>query len=85
MGKGSKARPLSVTANEFWDNWDRVFEERSPLRSKYRCIQCGYLDESEVHQETSTDYEPYGDRIVARTMTWLTCEHCGNDVEDNEC
>ena len=25
MGKGSKARPISVDGNEFADNWDRIF------------------------------------------------------------
>ena len=27
MGKGSKARPISVDGNEFADNWDRIFNK----------------------------------------------------------
>lgn len=82
MGKGSKARPISITANEFWDNWDRVFSDE-PMRHDYNCSKCGGLDITEVHQESITDYEPQGDTSYPRTEIYLTCEHCGNDVEDN--
>ena len=37
MGKGSKARPKSITADEFWDNWDAVFgdkEEKNYVNGK---------------------------------------------------
>ena len=82
MGKGSKARPISITANEFWDNWDRVFGDE-PMRYDYNCSKCGGLDITEVHQESTSDYEPQGDTSYPRTEIYLTCEHCGNDVEDN--
>jgi len=84
MGKGSKPRPKSITADEFWDNWDRVFgDKEDEPRADYECSKCGGLDFSEVHQEAITDYEPQGDTSYPRTEVYLTCEHCGNDVEDN--
>jgi len=27
-GKGSKPRPLSVSADKFSDNWDKIFDRR---------------------------------------------------------
>ena len=27
MGKGSKPRPLSVSAEKFSDNWDKIFKD----------------------------------------------------------
>jgi len=84
MGKGSKQRP---TAKEFWTNWDAIWgekEERSEdedMCFKYQCYKCGGLDISEVHQEIEINHEPFGDQIVERTESWLTCEHCGGDVE----
>jgi len=27
-GKGSKPRPLSVSADKFSDNWDKIFNQR---------------------------------------------------------
>lgn len=84
MGKGSKARPKSITADEFWDNWDRIFEEDEPfLREKPHCISCGLIDETEVVEEVCTDYEPYGDRSVQVKVTYVHCERCGGGVEYN--
>lgn len=84
MGKGSKARPVSVTAAEFWDNWDRIFEQEEPfLREKPHCISCGLIDESEVVEEHCTDYEPYGDRSVEVKVIYVHCERCGGGVEYN--
>lgn len=84
MGKGSKARPVSVTAAEFWDNWDRIFQEdESHFKERPHCLKCGLIDESEVVKDVCTDYEPFGDSTVPRTETYVTCERCGCDVEYN--
>jgi hypothetical protein len=38
IGKGSRARPLSVSRQEFSDNWDRIFnknkEEKENAKAK---------------------------------------------------
>lgn len=81
MGKGSKARPKSITADEFWDNWDAVFGEKEEKYYEYHCDRCGGLDKTEVHEEIEINWEPYGDQTVPRPVANLTCEHCGDEVE----
>jgi len=82
MGKGSKARPMNINANEFWDNWDRVFGNQDEKTHDYVCVQCGGIDSCDVIEEATTDYEPHGDQTVPRTEIYLTCDRCGNDVEE---
>lgn len=81
MGKGSKARPISITANEFWDNWDRVFSDKEEKCYEYHCNRCGGLDQLEVYEEIEINWEAYGDQTVPRPVANLTCEHCGDEVE----
>ena len=33
-GKGSKPRPLSVSRNQFDDNWDRIFGKKKEEKKK---------------------------------------------------
>jgi len=77
MGKGSKQRPTAAT---FYDNWDTIFGDKKTM--KYECGKCGDIDVTEVHEEVSVDYEPMGDTVVPRREVYLSCEHCGGDVED---
>lgn len=35
-GKGSAPRPLSVSWNEFSENWDRIFGEKKDEKDKKR-------------------------------------------------
>lgn len=82
-GKGSKQRPTNHEA--FSSNFDAIFnrdkhEDEAPM-SDYVCDRCGPVDESEVHEEIEINHEPMGDQTVERREVYLTCEHCGGDVE----
>lgn len=81
MGKGSKQRPMTLTANAFSDNWNAVFGDKEDTHYEYHCSNCGGLDQSEVHEEIEINWEPYGDQTVPRPEATLTCEHCGGEVE----
>lgn len=89
MGKGSKSRPLSVTANEFWNNWDRVFgdkdEKDTDIIHPFNCWDCGGIDESDVLEGQIIDREPHGDQTVDRLTFYYECALCGGEyVEKNE-
>ena len=81
MGKGSKARPMRVDANEFWDNWDRIFggEEEEEKTHKFKCDYCGGLDRDDVIEGQVIDREPFGDQTIDRVTHYYECAICGSD------
>lgn len=48
MGKGSKRRPNSVSANKFSENWDRIFGVKGGDNERERKSDAGGRDKEEL-------------------------------------
>lgn len=66
MGKGSRARPLSISQSDFDNNWDSIFSKKEPTEYTCYCYNCNRdrLDES-----TRLPY------VMTRM---IVCPECGN-------
>ena len=75
MGKGSKARPISVDGNEFADNWDRIFnksavDDAADVMSGVDPVIENFPPE---HFFNGSNFELAGDFMTAFGQEVLTC------------
>ena len=92
MSKGSKQRPLSVSQQQFADNWDRAFGKKEELREVdfSRYWKKGTLDFTkktpDMLHEVNYDNMWQHSCTVEMGIMWIgkneTCNYCGAWEED---
>ena len=88
MSKGSNRRPLSVSQQQFADNWDKAFGSKEPPHGPQGLPDVQKGDRGPMLREVNYDNMWKHSCTVEMGVMWIgkdeTCNYCGAWEEDGQ-